>query len=734
MRHGSAAHHSRSASTIARILATVSLTSVFVLSGAAGALASPAHRETPLTATSVSVTVERTSSSTPLPSDTPKPLDITLQLVNTTDQALKDVTIKGVRATPLETQSALDDAIAKPQQPDPTLSVDLATRDQKPVTTDLGPRATSTVVFRTSTELPNDATSLCLCRTAIYPLYFAAHVLDPGGNDVQVGSTQTYLPSFPTPGDVQPTQVSWIWPILDRPHRLLDGSVFLDDDLAADVSVGRLSRVLEVLTDVAGKVPITVLLDPELIDELAVMADGKYTVETSAGRTQPGVGAAAAKAWLTQLRTALAQSHVQVSFTAYADPDVEALTRNGLSWTAGLGQDAQTRIAAALGGPLPTNDLGWPVGESADQATIDALARQGTSTIVLSDRTLPPANRNGVDNELTTLQSAAGPVTALTTAASVQRQVSSVVSLGGAGFANLPLLVAEVAIRAVETQQTGTYLPIVPPRLVNPSPDAAAAAILATTRASWSSGIDVTTAARTITPSDHAGLIPPDPNAPGLSPSTVAVAQRVSLAVPALTTMLSANDADTLLGGFPAAVQRTESSAWRSDPSAGDALARRLAARIDALESGVRIVKPANGRYTLASSNSPLPITIENRLSVPVTVRIEVGSVNGLPGFSSRDTGRHAIAPNSKVTLHVPTQVERTGRFQVQAVLLTPSGAQIGSVELSVRSTALGTIGVIITAAAGGVLVLALLVRAARRFHRRKAPDVPPAPRVAEPV
>jgi hypothetical protein len=105
---------------------------------------------------------------------------------------------------------------------------------------------------------------------------------------------------------------------------------------------------------------------------------------------------------------------------------------------------------------------------------------------------------------------------------------------------------------------------------------------------------------------------------------------------------------------------------------------------------------------------------------------VQVTSVNSVPGFRASPVQRETIAPNTKVILHVPTRVERTGRFEVQAVLLTPSAAQIGNpVFVSVRSTALGAIGVIITIVAAVVLALALLVRLIRRMRRRRPPVAP---------
>jgi membrane protein DedA with SNARE-associated domain len=55
---------------------------------------------------------------------------------------------------------------------------------------------------------------------------------------------------------------------------------------------------------------------------------------------------------------------------------------------------------------------------------------------------------------------------------------------------------------------------------------------------------------------------------------------------------------------------------------------------------------------------------------------------------------------------------------------------------MTVRSTALGFIGVIITIVAGAVLGIALLYRVVRRLRNRRAPGAPsrPASRVPEPA
>lgn len=714
------------------------LVGVLTPSAALGATPPGAVGSAPaLGADGVTVTVLSVTPSTPAASDRPHPLAVQLQLTNTTDQSLDKVTVQGDRGNPINLQAALDAAVAKPEAPDPLQVAPF--KADSPVVASLGPRATSVVTYTTTSDTGQDA-ALCICQNRIYPLYFTVHTTDQNGLDSIVGSGQTYVPSFVD--RPAPVQVSWIWPIMDAPHRLLaDVStrpptppVFVDDALASSVDGGRLDRVLRVVEMLGRTVPLTLVIDPELIDELAVMSSGPYIVQTGATQTE-GTGTVAAKAWLQRLRAVLDTDPVlELHFSAFADPDVETLTRNGLSWTNTMSQAAQDRVTAALGGRSPSDDVAWPADGALSNDTLAAVVRQGAKTLVVSDSALrhtpgtsPPLN------ELAALQSPSGPVKAVITSAAVQRYVSPVLSVGGAGLAQLPLLIAELAIRAVEDDSSPHFVAIAAPRYVDPIPEVARRAIADTSATTWSVGMTLNTVTAHVTPADHGPLVPPSASGAGLPLLTIEAAQRLARVVPALSTMLAAADANVVLGPLPAAVQRAESSYWRVHPAEGAAFAARLDERITGIESGVQIVKPSTGVYTLASSNSPLPVAVHNGLPYDVTVRVSVTSAKGLPGFTATELGKQTIPAGTTRSLRIPTHVERTGRFLVQAVLRTPSGEPLGDpVYVSVRSTALGTIGVIITVAAAAVLVLALLVRFLRMW-RRRGRGVPPV-RVEEPV
>ncbi len=676
-----------------------------------------------LTSKTVKVTVVSVSPSTPASSMAPQPLTVVLKLTNTSTVTLPKVTVEGDRGNPISNQVALDQAIAHPQPPDPSQVGTFST--DAPVLAALPPHGSTTVSYASTTDMiPNDA-GLCICQDRIYPLYFTVHTTDTTGNDVVVGVAQSYVPAF---GETQPkpVQVSWVWPIIDRPHRL-DSSTFVDDDLAASVRDGRLDRVLRVVEDVDKRVPMTLVIDPELIDELTVMSRGPYRVESGA-KTVPGTGTAAAALWLGRLNATLAGSpDTEVDFTPPGDPDVEALSRNGLNWTV-LDQQTQAQTMAEIGAKNARSDIYWPAHEVLSPGTLNAVARKGATKVILSPTTLPRTARTPGTNALAPLQTSSGPITGVVTSSQIQRLVAPVLSIGGAGKADLPQLVAQVAIHAVEDPSRSHYVAIAAPRMIDPSP-VAATAILATAHAFWSTPLTVGAAAPPLVqPTNHGPFVSPARVAPGLSPLTIGTAGSLTDLIPAFTSMLNAADAKLLLGPLPTAIQRAESNALQSDAPLAELFARRLSARMDQLAAGVRIFKPSGGTYTLASSNSPLPVTIVNTLGVGVFVRVQVTSANGLPGFSATAPRRQSIAPGQKLTLHVPTHVDRTGRFVVQATLYTPSGTQLGApVYLSVHSTALGVIGIIITVAAAVVLALALLVRFIRR-RRNPTPRPGTAP------
>jgi len=240
-----------------------------------------------------------------------------------------------------------------------------------------------------------------------------------------------------------------------------------------------------------------------------------------------------------------------------------------------------------------------------------------------------------------------------------------------------------------------------------------------------------------VTPVDRGQLTEPaGSGAAEVSQSVLDSAAATSRFVTAFTSALAGSDDTTkLIGGLPQGVQRCESAAWRTDPAGGERCVALLADAVQAWRNGVTVARPSNGSYTLTSRDAPLFINLRNALTVPVKVRLSLRTVNGVVGFSTDPIPEQTIPARQSVQLRVSAHVQRTGRFKVEATLATPDGTPIGnSVQLTVRSTALGAIGVIITAVAGGVLVLALVLRLVRRLRTRTKATADPEPATSAPT
>lgn len=662
----------------------------------------------PVTATNpspVSVTLNALSPRTPDATKPSQPVVFAVTITNNSDNTYSDVQLSLQRGLPITQQNLLDTALDNPPSTDFSVPHPLDLHQQ------LMPHGKLTTSYRTTVG------DLCLCFDGVYPYALVASAAtDPDLGFAEVGRTQVFVPSFLQAP--QPVSVGWVWPLLDRPHRSVDNDIFMDESLAGEVGPGgRLDRALQVPELLAGRVRLTLVVDPDLLDSLAVMAKG-YRVRKGTG-TVPGTGGELAAGWLQRFK-AVATEH-DVVLTGYADPDVNAVTRAGLPFSTALDPQVQARISPYLNGDLSTGLLTWPAGGTLTSKALDALVGSGASTVLLSDAALPGGNHTEPrPDALSPLPSAAGTANALVTDSAVQVTVRRALKLGAAPANDQQSLLAQLAIRAAQGPNSKHFVVITPDRYVDTDPAAAAATIASVIGTGWSAPIAIPAALSTVAPVDRGALNTAAEN-PGseisqqqLSELTL-IGQRVS----SMNEALHDNDASALLlAGFTSGIRRGESSAWRTDRAGGNRVAQQLLGRIDGIAGAVHLVQPAVGTYSLSSTQAPIVVTVSNQLSRPVTVRVVVTPVNSTVGFSAPAYISQTIPARSIETVRIPTHVERLGKFQVVASLQTPDGRQLGQgIELNLRATAIGTVTKVITVVAIAVLVLALLRRLIRRLR-----------------
>jgi hypothetical protein len=556
----------------------------------------------------------------------------------------------------------------------------------------------------------------------VYPLALTVQRADDG---TEVGRLATDLPYLQQ--GISGTKVTLLWPLLDRPHRLTGApagspEVFADDLLARSVAPGgRLNTLLAAAEAVTGKVKLTLVVDPETIEALSRMTDpAGYRVGTGS-RTVAGTGAVAAADWLGRLR-AIVPKHLLVA-TPYADPDIVALERGGNAALARFQQPDLDATARVLG-VMPSTKVSWPPDGQLTDSALDDVVAQGANAVVLSPNALSGtgAGESGrTPSGVSPLPALSGPAVALVSDPVVQ----NILQRGGLrthGFAGGPRiaeqrLLSELAMITAEAPNDTRTIVLAPPRRWDPP--AAYARALATDLGSisWLTAVDALQASGSPQVDRGALVYPGAARAREVPPSLISDIGLVQSQVADFRSALSNEDAGTELQPYGDAVRRAGSSAWRSQLPAGQAYVARLLRQIGTLRGAVTLSSPATGDYTLASSDSPLLLTLENKLTVPVSVRLRLTTP---AGFTTRDVGLQQIPPKGKRTVKVLASVQRTGTFAVKGQVTTPTGGALGNeITLSVRSTAYGGLALGITGLAFAVLVLAVLYRLYRRWKAR---------------
>jgi hypothetical protein len=233
-------------------------------------------------------------------------------------------------------------------------------------------------------------------------------------------------------------------------------------------------------------------------------------------------------------------------------------------------------------------------------------------------------------------------------------------------------------------------------------------------------------------PASVAGeLAVPDPAASSLDPAgmadvVAAASDRNDLAGAVV------DDPDVAMEAYDAAIARATSVAWRADVEGFRGAAAAARSALDRLRGRVTVLAPADGTYSLGSSDAPLVLTVRNDLPIAVQVLLDCRTRGGR-GLSIADIGLQRLAPGQRTTIQVPTQVRQSGGFAVTAQLTTPGGGPLGDrISLQVKSTAAGSVSLLITIGAAGLLGLLFLRRLVNFILRRRRAAAAPEPDAPE--
>jgi Family of unknown function (DUF6049) len=542
----------------------------------------------------------------------------------------------------------------------------------------------------------------------VFPL--TIEVYDPAGRLLDLQRTSVVYVSKDARQSARKTSIAWVWPLIDRPHRA-DDALFLDDRLATELAPGgRLADLAE--APKKSKVPVTWAIDPSLLSDAATMSQKPYRVDKVKKALPPSVDA---KTWLDTVKVG-ATSYFAVPF---ADPDTAALVHQKMTAQFNAAY-AQRGVAQDLLDRAPTESIGWPVGGTADQATINRLTRADDVLLMNSTILQPPAGLTYTPSATTNVATSRKARTAL----AYDATISGLISADTRSVPDSALLVrqrflAETALMTMERTQSRTLV-IAPDRRWNPAPGLAADLLRLSAGVPW------------LKPTKLDSVIADRPRERTLGNYSQSM-QRQELSAGYLKGVRTIRARATDFGLIfrppktdveQDAILRATSSAWRGSGKARNSFRATLSRQAADLTTGqVHVVLGSDPSRTLAGRTGTVPITVANDLATdPVTVTLRVTSRSARLLIKPTEETM-TLPPRQKHPVLVQMQANGNGDTTVDVQLLTPGarGKPIGEVH-TIRVHATGLVGtaLLITGGALAIVFIGVGVRATRARRRRK--------------
>ena len=449
--------------------------------------------------------------------------------------------------------------------------------------------------------------------------------------------------------------------------------------------------------------------------------------------TVAGTGTAAASAFLQRLRQLAA--HTTVLVLPYSNPDAVALTRAGSGRTiTSLAATGRSVAARILRRPDLVTTVALPPDALADPATLESYRAAGYTSVVLPGSGVTGATGTGLGR----LQAGkAGSLPAVLDDSILRPMLDDLLvpakgSTGGQSLNSAVAIIGQHAFdgdrrpflrvpdRTVDTAGLNDLGTAIRAMAADGAVGQASPARLAATAPSAITGTAVFPAA------SDADLLPPDylrqlsevgADLASLTGATSAKATTTPGTEPPPTPNTVGT---TLLHSLSAALQPLDSASLRMDRSPATAVLATVSGTAAGIRGGVTIL-PTQGSYTLASSDSPLVLTVQNRLPYPVRVKIAIGG-GQQAGLNADLPASVLLGADSTQQLNIPTNVSRAGSFVIYAQLMGLDGrAWNPAVPLRIRSNAYGALTIILISVAGGVLLLMVALRIGQRLRARRA-------------
>ncbi|MDF5756150.1 DUF6049 family protein [Spongiactinospora sp. TRM90649] len=563
-------------------------------------------------------------------------------------------------------------------------------------------------------------------KFGVYPL--AVEVLQPAVGTLAL--QRTFVTFTPKDTQVARTRLSVVLPLFDqRPRRSTD-QTFLNDDLRAALAQGgRLADLLALVRESARSKGVAWVVDPALLDDVNAMT---RAYDVGAGGDRKRRPAEAAAPWLSELRTALAKASVTAA--PYADPDVTALTHQGLDGVTRTALTTGAEVAKTLLGRDVPTDLNWPVSGVLDLDALDELAVGGVKTVLLGQDNLPAdPTVTTTPDAAATVASVTGPVTALVADRTLSEVLSANVSTPGAALVARQRFLAETAMITAESPQVARTVVAAPYRQWHPDPAFVSTVLSDAAKLPWVAPTAISSIKQAKPPVPRSALTYTDTQRRDeLGKGYLATVRRTGRQAQLTADITDADDRHP----FERPLLRLASSAWRGKTgearTAVEQIGDAIGARIDEVE-----ITGTEQPRTLAGDNGVVPISVHNSLDKQVSLRIEVKSTNPRQLEIKDFSQPMKIGAQQNQTVQVPLTSHISGETTVSVQLRTQDGKRYGPpIKLTVRTTGYTGIAMVIVGGALSVMLAAVVLRVLRRRRpggaRRQGQPQAPAERPVE--
>jgi hypothetical protein len=475
--------------------------------------------------------------------------------------------------------------------------------------------------------------------------------------------------------------------------------------------VAQVEALRDLLQSASPAAAVDVIVSPVALDQLERAADGYQRAD---GTTVPSDDPAplAAAGTLERLREIAASPLARLHAMPFAAPRLPALLSTGLE----SHLDAHWRVGDELFerilGERPDPTVARPPGLALDQASVDAMAARGVTTILGGPDTVdrPPQENDFAPPPAAILPTSSGDEVTL-----LLPDPGATSLLDDPHFRDDPILAAHVLLGELAT--IWKEQPVPPPGVqrglaLDLPPDLPAAfwgpAVRRLSRAPFLEPVHAEDLRGNVLPPPEPATLgsdAPEVFRPSYTADLAAAAQWVNV----FGTVVEepAGEADRLRR----ALLYAEASQYIRNEGSGR---RWIRAVNDVIDRTFDQIAPDTSRVlTFTSRSGTIPLRMGDPGPRVLTVRVELAS--GRVEFLDDDVRTVRIAePNQVITFQA--EVKAAGPSRIEVFVRSPDGVELARAVLIVRSTAINPIALVITTGAG----LVLIALWSRRWFRRR--------------